>query len=374
VFLLRSVDLVLVALAFCVALFQGLTELQFTVIRISGRLGLAAALMALRATGLILGAGAGAVLFGTAQAVMIGLLFGQIAAGAAAAILDGSLRAWSPRRGAVTDLRDLGRYGVPAAGGAVLFLAALVVVRFVVVGRLGAASDEGAAFSMAYDLLQRPFNVLVAAIYIVTYPDVVSAYERGSLADARRGVSHLLEFVFCTTIIMLAGLVGFLPDIAWLFVPRPLLASFLAFSSAVALFTFASTHVQVSGVLVLLLKKETKRLFFIALGQLAMAPTLVWLSLTSGLGVEAALGVAVAGTLVWMGATSGPTLRFGAYPRAGLSFGAIGGAAVIAASALLPYDSLPWLTAKMAIALTVTALIAWAGDFLQLRQAAPSPK
>ncbi|MEI9925791.1 MAG: hypothetical protein WDN50_22375 [Bradyrhizobium sp.] len=80
------------------------------------------------------------------------------------------------------------------------------MIRFIVISKLGAAGlAASAGFSMAIDLMQRPFAVLVAAIHTVNYPEVIVAFEHGNPGDAKQVAARLFEFVICATVVMLAG-------------------------------------------------------------------------------------------------------------------------------------------------------------------------
>ena len=86
----------------------------------------------------------------------------------------------------IEDWAEFSRYGMLAAAASVIHLSVPVALRFIVVGGLGAAAPTATAgFSMAIDLLQRPFAVLVAAIHAMNYPEVVVEFEHGSDEDGR---------------------------------------------------------------------------------------------------------------------------------------------------------------------------------------------
>src|ERR1700710_62901 len=99
---------------------------------------------------------------------------------------------------------NFARYGMLAAGASVIHLSVPVMIRFIVVGRLG-ATGASAGFSLALDLLQRPFFVLNAAIHTVSYPEVVAHFEHGTDEQARRATGRMYDFVICTTLVMLGG-------------------------------------------------------------------------------------------------------------------------------------------------------------------------
>jgi hypothetical protein len=247
----------------------------------------------------------------------------------------------------------------------VLHLAVPVMIRFIVVGRLGAAGPSAAAgFSMALDLLQRPFTVLVSAIHTVNYPDVVVHFDRGSDRDARQTTARLFDFIVCSTAIMLGGLIGFLPDVARLFVPHDILASFLSAAPAAAAFYFLHLHLQ--GTLAILphLQKSALRLVVVAAGQLLAVLICSGLAAAAGITPPGIVAAAAIATAMVMLLASGPTIRFGAVPRLHLVAAAAIAAILIGSLSTLPSEPLIWLIGKSALAMMAIALIAWRGEFL----------
>ena len=353
-----------VGLALAVA--QGATDLHFMVVRVSHRLGAAAFLLILRATLMVGGATAGAWFYGTANAALLGMLGAQIASLIAGQLLHPQTLRKVPRPALLDDWGGFARYGMLAAGASVLHLSVPVSIRFVVVSALGdAAPAVTAGFSMAIDLLQRPFAVLVAAIHTVNYPEVVHQFERGSADDARASVAHLLDFIICATLVMLGGLIGFLPDAGQLFVPASILASFLQTSAGAAFFYFMHCHLQSTLAIAPHLTKSATRLVVVALCQLLLvlavavptqaitgAPTYVLIS-------------AIVATAIVIVLASGPMIRFGAPPRWGLVAASVAGAVFIGAFSAVPSQTPVWLVVKIVVATAIVALLAWKGRFLE---------
>ena len=79
-------------------------------------------------------------------------------------LIDRTLLNWSPRLARKADLSAFVRYGMLASGASVVHLSAPILIRFMIVGRFGITSSASAGFSMAIDLLQRPFSVLLSAL------------------------------------------------------------------------------------------------------------------------------------------------------------------------------------------------------------------
>ncbi|MBR0687383.1 hypothetical protein JQ594_15740 [Bradyrhizobium manausense] len=360
-----------VGLALAVA--QGATDLHFMVVRVSHRLGAAAFLLILRATLMVGGATAGAWFQGTAQAALLGMLGAQIASLIAGQVLHPHKLQKVARPALLEDWSGFARYGMLAAGASVLHLSVPVSIRFVVVSALGASAPAvTAGFSMAIDLLQRPFAVLVAAIHTVNYPEVVHQYERGSADDARAAVAHLLDFIMCATLVMLGGLIGFLPDAGQLFVPASILTSFLQTSAAAACFYFMHCHLQSTLAIAPHLTKSATRLVVVALCQLLLvlavaAPT----QAVTGMPTSVLIGATVATAIVIVLA-AGPMLRFGATPRWGLVAASVASAVFIGAFSAVPSISPVWLGAKIVAATAIVALLGWKGRFLEAAGASRS--
>ncbi|MGY3461126.1 O-antigen/teichoic acid export membrane protein [Bradyrhizobium sp. LM3.4] len=255
----------LVALGLSVAVLQGLTDLYFLSVRLSDRLGTASFLLALRATALLIGALAGAAISQTAEAALLGIVSGHTLGFLAGLVAYRTPLERVTLRTMLADWKDFSRYGMLAAGASVIHLSVPVLLRIIVIGRLG-ATGAGAGFSIALDLLQRPFWVLNAAIHTVSYPDVVKDFEHGSVARSVQSTRRMFEFMLCTTLVLLGGLVAFIPDAARILVPQESLNGFLATAPTVAAFYFLHTHLQATIAVVPHLEKLATRLVVVAAG------------------------------------------------------------------------------------------------------------
>ena len=355
----------IVALGLSVAVLQGLTDLYVLSIRLSDRLGTASFLLALRATALLAGALTGAAISGTAEAALLG-----IASGHTLGLVAGLIAYRTPLervslRTMLADWKDFSRYGMLAAGASVIHLSVPVLLRIIVVGRLG-ATGAGAGFSIALDLLQRPFWVLNAAIHTVSYPDVVHDFERGSVATSIQSTRRMFEFMICTTLVLLGGLVAFIPDAARILVPQESLDGFLATAPTVAAFYFLHTHLQATIAVVPHLEKLATRLVVVAAGQLAMVAAFSLVAVSAGLPPQGAVACASIATLAAILAALGPTLRFEAFPRWSLVIQALAAAILIGSLSRVPTDPAAWLAGKIIVAAIATAMIGWSGNFLML--------
>lgn len=352
-----------IVLGIAVAILQGIADLYFLTVRLSDRLGVATFLLALRATLLLAGAVAGASTARTAEAALLG-----IAAGHAAGLLTGLIAHRAPlkREALQTTLADCAefcRYGMLAAGASVIHLSVPVLLRFIVVGRLGATA-EAAGFSMALDLLQRPFGVLNAAIHTVSYPEVVDDFEHGDPARAARSTRRMFEFMICATAVLLGGLIGFIPDAARILVPQASLNGFLASAPMAALFYFLHIHLQATIAVVPHLQKRAMRLLAVAAGQAVMVAIATTIAVAAGLPPRGAIACASIATAAVILLALGPTIKFRAIPRWSLALEAVLAALLIGSLASLPMEPTAWLTGKIALAAGATAFIAWRGNFL----------
>ncbi|MBR1271811.1 hypothetical protein JQ629_30435 [Bradyrhizobium sp. AUGA SZCCT0222] len=359
-----------VALGLAIAVLQGLTDMYFMAIRVSDRLGTAAFLLILRASLLLVGAVAGASIYGTAEATLLGIVAGHTTSLVAGLFAHRTPLRWVPYRIMLTDWMDFSRYGMLAAGASVIHLSVPVMIRFIVVSSLGAAAPTAtAAFLMAIDLLQRPFSVLVAAIHTVSYPDVVIQFERGTDEQARRATSRLLDFILCATTVMLGGLIGFLPDASRLFVPADLLTSFMAVAPAAAVFYFLHTHLQATLAVIPHLRKSATRLVVVAACQLALVSVASMIAALLGLSIAAQVASASVATAIVILCGSGPIIRFGVVPRWLLLGASLVAAILIGAFAAAPSEPMLWLAGKIVVAAVAVALVAWQGEFLSARRA-----
>jgi hypothetical protein len=354
-----------VALGLGIAVLQGLTDLHFMMIRVSDRLGAAAGLMILRASLLLAGSIAGALLKGTTEAAMLGVVLGHAASLAIGWICYPTLLHRVPRDALLADWGDFSRYGMLAAGASVIHLSVPVAIRYIVISGLSAAGPAATAgFSMAIDLLQRPFAVLIAAIHTMNYPDVVVQFEHGTKEEARQATARFFDFILCATLVMLGGLIGFLPDAARLFVPPDIQTGFVEVAPAAAVFYFLHTQLQSTLAVIPHLTKAAVRLVVIAACQLVLASVLsagVAIVNPSSAIVVAAASMATAVIIIF---AAGPMIRFRAMPRWLLVFVAALAAAVIGASSHVPSEPMIWLFGKVAVSTLAVGLIAWQGNFL----------
>lgn len=358
-------------LVVALALAQGAADLLLTVIRAEGGALRSALLQIIRSSCVLAAASIGAWHLGTAEAALTGMLLGQIAGGAAALFTARNMLGVAQHTPALRDLATIARYGLAASVASVLHMSASLAVRFLIVRALGVSSAGAAGFSIAFDLLQRPFSVLVAALHMAAYPEVVASYERGSAQESRIATARLIELYLCPTIVLLASLVAVLPHIAFLLVPPALLEGFLASAAAICAFAFANVHLQMTAAIVPHLLMRTPRLIIVATGQLLAVSGLVAIVLKAGGSAAMALVLASLATLLWMLTMAGPTWRFGARPRLWLLLAsAVGSLGVIALDGL-PFQGQGLLASKLAAIAALSAAIAYFGGFLR---ASPAPK
>lgn len=364
-FLTSTLSPGVIALGLSVAVLQGLTDLYFLMVRLADRLGAASLLLALRATAILSGATAGAAISANAEATLLGVASGHLLG-----FLVGLVLYFMPlERVALpamrTDWTSFARYGMLAAGASVIHLSVPVLLRIIIVGRLG-ATGAGAGFSMALDLLQRPFFVVNAAIHTVNYPEVVNDFEHGSVAASVGSARRMFEFMICSTLVLLGGLIGFIPDAARVLVPQESLHGFLGAAPALALFYFLHTHLQATTAVIPHLEKLAIRLVIVAAGQLAIVAACAIAAISAGLSPRGAVACASIATAATILVALGPTIRFEAFPRWSLVLQAVIAAIVIGSLGSMPAGLPAWLAAKIAVATAATVIIGWSGDFLML--------
>jgi hypothetical protein len=261
------------------------------------------------------------------------------------------------------DIAALASYGMAASFASVLFLGVNICVRIFIIRSLGITSPAAAGFSMAYDLLQRPFSVVIAAFHMVAYPEVVASHEQGSQKEAQHAVSYLFELFLCPTILLLGTLIALLPDVAFLVVPADRLNDFLAFAPAACVFGFASVHLQMTGAVVPHLLRTPRRLIATAIGQFLGVGAIMAGGMAAGMQPTTTLMAAGVGTLLWMAAMAGQTWRFGALPRAGLILASALAGLIIVAIGWLPVSPLAQFVVKTGLAISFAAAIAYYGNF-----------
>ncbi|MGT2504196.1 hypothetical protein ACVOMS_31925 [Bradyrhizobium guangxiense] len=302
---------------------------------------------------------------GTAEAALLGIAAGHTLGLVAGLVAYRTPVARASVQTMLADWKVFAGYGMLAAGASVIHLSVPVLLRVIIIGRLG-ATGAGAGFSMALDLLQRPFWVLNAAIHTVSYPEVVKDFEHGTVVKSVQSTRRMFEFMICTTLVLLGGLVGFIPDAARILVPQESLGGFLATAPTVAAFYFLHTHLQATVAVVPHLEKLATRLVVVAAGQLAIVAAVALVAVWAGLSPRQAVGCAALATLATILGALGPTLRFKAFPRWSLVMQALAAAILIGSLAAMPTGPATWLAGKIVIAAIATAVVGWRGDFLML--------
>lgn len=175
----------------------------------------------------------------------------------------------------------------------------------------------------------------------------------------------MFEFMICTTIVLLGGLIGFIPDAAHILLPQESLDGFLTTAPAVVLFYFLHTHLQATVAVIPHLEKLAIRLVIVAAGQLALVALSSALAVTAGLSPRGAVTCASLATAVVIVLALGPTVRYRAVPHVVLVVQALAAAFLIGSLASMPIEPL-WLVGKVLIAAAATGAVAWRGDFLML--------
>jgi hypothetical protein len=356
-----------------IAVWQGLTDLVLTMVRVDGRLARASWLMIMRASLLLAGTVAGAWIDGSARGVLCGNCAGQAASLAVVLATHPDLRRGASWRARRSDLARFCRFGMLAAGASATHMTVPVTIRYLIVGWTAGDPAVTAAASLALDLLQRPFSVLVAAIHTMSYPEVVAAHDRGVPDLARAATARQLEFIACATAVMLGGLIAFLPEAASLVIKADLRPDFVRVGAAATAYYFFHTQLQAALAIVPQVQERTPWLIGVATAHLVVVGCLVLAGVALGASPRDTLLLAAFGTALVAIPAAGPTVSFGAVPQARLVLTGMACAALLSLTAL-HHDAGPlWLGARIVLSAAIVGGLAWAGDFLQLRNRRMGP-
>ncbi len=200
-----------------IAVLMGATDLQLVFLRVRGSLKGFAQLQAIRALLLLLLPTTGALLTHSATGALLGLNLGYLLSLALFVRADPSW--WRVRpslfNGAL--LREMARYGVAAAGASMLH--ALVPISLRLTAQTTLAAPDFAGFSLALDLLQKPYALATTALGGILTPGVIQEHEESPHSDRPR-LKQLYETLSWTVILILGGALAFIPEAkTWLVSP-----------------------------------------------------------------------------------------------------------------------------------------------------------
>jgi hypothetical protein len=266
------------------AIFWGLGDLQFTLIRFSGRMSHAALLQIMRAM-LVFGLTVPVATFnGEALPALLAISAAHIMS-FVVSLKGGAGLGWRaiavPRRDI---LWGLAAQGLPAAIASQVHLLVTFGLRVMGVAALGAGSPQAAGLMLAIDIVQRPFPILSTVASSLFVPNLNRAYDFGDAAGTRQSLAQIHGmllvggglgcFTFWTT----------LPSFALLAVEPALQEAFLAYGQPLVGYFCLLLFVQ-SGVAVHnYLYRRTDQILAYALMHLTLTGVgyLLWLPLEVG--------------------------------------------------------------------------------------------
>lgn len=208
-----------------VAIFQGGSDLHLTMLRFRQEFRAFSRLQGSRATILAVGTLAGAAVAPNFTCTVAGLLAGYVAYG----IWAGFLTRNSLREAAHFEpplVRKHFVYGSVAASASVIGILAPLALKSILTTVLGAGGAAGAL--LAFDLLQRPFVLIVSALQAIQYPDVVTAYDReGATPAFRKQLGDYYSLLTGFTLMTAAGIFALLQPIGQFVISAGLRNEFL---------------------------------------------------------------------------------------------------------------------------------------------------
>ena len=220
------------SLVLAVALLVGATDLQLVFLRVQGSFASFSKLQSARATILVAMSCLFAWHFGTALFALLGLVVGY---GLSLLLFISASPSWW--RLEFTQIRwpvliELGRYGLSAAAASVTAMQVPLLLRWTAKSFLPVESFGG--FSLAMDLLQKPFAMVSSAIGGVLTPGVIIEFEQCASGQRPR-LKQLYELQFWSTMLLLGSGIALLPEVALILVKPAFRESLLSTGAYVAL-------------------------------------------------------------------------------------------------------------------------------------------
>lgn len=228
-------------LGLTVAVLMSATDLQLVFLRVRGSFNGFARLQSARAIILLTSATLGAVSTHSQTGALAGLSLGYLVSMAMFVRADPSwwrfdITAFSP-----AFLKQLAQYGMAAAGASMIHSLVPMGMRWTGQATMGAADFAG--FSLAIDLLQKPFALVTTAIGGILSPGVIKEYEE-RLKPRLPKLKQLYEVQFWAVIVLAGGALAFIPELAHWVVKDAMSAGFASVAPAVTLAFAAHIVVQ----------------------------------------------------------------------------------------------------------------------------------
>lgn len=243
--LLAGAKPLIVITAGLIAVLQAATDLQLTIVRFRGDLTSFSRSQTTRSTILLATGISGALLSKSAFGALCGVVIGYAISVILLLFLDKPMRSTPLHHMQRHLLRVHFAYGAPAATASALHLGSALIARYAVT--CIAPGGTGASTLMAFDLMQRPFSVVAAALHGILYPPVVSAFDHGGFPGAETPLKHLylIEVGAIGTVAASVILAMLIPGVLPLVIPRDFLPTFLG-PAIVATMAFAVRAILVN--------------------------------------------------------------------------------------------------------------------------------
>lgn len=198
-------------LGLTVAVLMGATDLQLVFLRVRGSFNGFAKLQCARAIILLISSTAGAMATHSQLGALAGLSVGYLISMAMFVRADPSWWRLDLSGFSLPFLKQLAVYGMAAAGASMIHSLVPMGMRWTGQGIMAAA--EFAAFSLAIDLLQRPFALVTSAIGGIFTPGVIKEFEE-QLKPRLPKLKQLYEVQFWAVIVLMGGALAFIPEVA----------------------------------------------------------------------------------------------------------------------------------------------------------------
>lgn len=245
---LSSFTWVEVALGVAIAVMIGATDLQLVFLRVQGSFTKFSMLQTSRATLLLFTSAVFAWQMQSAAGALAGLALGYV--GSLVLFIGMSPGWWRihPGHARLPIFKEMARYGLSAAAASVTALQVPLLLRWL--ARTFMPVESFAGFSLAMDILQKPFALVTSAIGGVLTPAVIVEFENKKHPHNPK-LKQLYEVQFWAVMLVFGLAVALLPDVAAIVV-KPALQEGLVLTGpmvgiAFALHTLIQSTIAIPG-------------------------------------------------------------------------------------------------------------------------------
>jgi hypothetical protein len=227
-----------------VVILLGATDLQLVFLRVRGSFNGFARLQAARALILLVSPTVAAWSTRSATGTLAGLALGYLVSMALFVRADPSWWRLQPALFRLAFLGQMVRYGMTAAGASMIHSLVPMGLRWT--GQATMSTSTFAGYSLALDLLQKPFALVTSAIGGILSPGVIKQYEEAPQGGMSK-LKQLYEVQSWAVIVLLGGSLAFIPEVAQWVVKADLRDSFALLGPVVAMI-FAG-HIVIQTIL-----------------------------------------------------------------------------------------------------------------------------